>query len=1080
MINFIVGSACTGKTYTTIKRVALESQKGKVFLIVPEQFSFETERAVIKLSDANIDNIKILSFSRLLDDAYETMGRGRVNCISDFEKIVLTKRALLAVSDKLSVFSRFTNYKDFPQNLYKTIRDLKMSGISEVELLNTAEIIGGSCGAKLKEISLVMSAYNALLDERFIDSADSLTKLADILNDVKLFAESHVFFDSFTGFTGQQFKVISKIMSQADDVTFSFSTNEPENLELGLFYNINNAIEKIKSIARSRGINSFNTFKLTKRHYSNDGMRSIERLMSDDYNGESFLSNGNVDVIACENKRAEALAAATIIRKEVAKNGYRFKDFIVVARNAKDYAAYIDKQCKNNNIACFMDKHVILTDTPLGIYISTLLQTVSLPTTENILRLLKLKLNSLSEDELSSLEDYVYIWDIKGSDWSNDWDMSLKGLEADFESEQNLKRLSDINTSRQQIYDMLNNFRTKFKGCATNRATALYNHLIECKIDKHLEELCDRFKENGDSAYSSLLKQSWDYVISVLDSVVRALPDSEITAEEFADAFEIAAAEAKISNIPQMLDEVTFGAADRIRPSKPKISIILGANQGIFPQISDDTGILSRSDKEKLNTFGILLDDDALKGAVEENFLVYSMLCCPVDKVYVLYSRRNDNYDELEPSAFVSKILAGFDDVSLKNFELSSYGEFVPQTEKAAFSELGGIKGRSFYEIKAALSDNQDYKGRLDMLGSDTFKASFNIDSEISAGLFGDKIHMSATKFDTYHRCSLSYFLKSGLRAKKLERAELNVLQRGTITHYVLENLINKHHEKLADCSNMQISAETDALISEYFSHIKGADKLKTSRFLYLLEKISSSVKQIALHIADELRQSEFVPKYCELTIGENSDVPQLVIALDDGAKVVLDGKIDRVDVYKNNIRVVDYKTGKMTFELSDTLLGLNMQMLLYLYTFVKNGSHLVDSPKPAGILYMPAKVSADTKSLKMNGLISKDEDVRFAMEKENKGVYVPKYTEKSNEYADGELFELVFSKIDSLMKKMGEEIRKGNFSANPTDSINMDACAYCDFASVCRSSDIKHNCAQKYNNSQILEILREGETNGI
>ena len=1080
MINFIVGSACTGKTYTTIKRVALESQKGKVFLIVPEQFSFETERAIIKQPDANIENIKILSFSRLLDEAYEAMGRGRVNCISDFEKIVLTKRALLAVSDRLSVFTRFINYKDFSQNLYKTIRDLKMSGIPEEELFKTAEIIGGTCGAKLKEIGLVMSAYNALLDERFIDSADSLTKLADILNDTPLFSGTHVFFDSFTGFTGQQFKVISKIISQADDVTFSFSSNEPENLELGLFYNINNAIRKIKSIAHSRGINTFNTIKLTKRYYSNDGMRSLEQLMSDDYNGESLSSLGNVNVIACENKRAEALAAATIIRNEVANNGYRFKDFIVVARNAQDYAAYIDKQCKNNNIACFMDKHVILTDTPLGIYISTLLQTVSSPSTENILRLLKLKLNNLSEDELSSLEDYVYIWDIKGSGWSNDWDMSVNGLEADFESEQNIKRLSDINRTRQQIYDMLNSFRTKFKGSAKNRATALYNHLIECQIDKHLEILYDHFKKNGDSAYSSLLKQSWDYAVAVLDSVVRALPDSEITAEEFADAFEIAAAQAKISNIPQMLDEVTFGSADRIRPSKPKVSIILGANQGVFPQISDDTGILSRSDKEKLNAFGILLDDDALKGAVEENFLVYSMLCCPVDKVYVLYSRRNDNCDELEPSAFVSKILGEFEDVNLKNFELSSSGEFVPQTEKAAFSELGAIKGRSFYEIKAALSDNKDYKNRLDMLGSDTYKASFKIDSEISAGLFGDKIHMSATKFDTYHRCSLSYFLKSGLKAKKLERAELNVLQRGTITHFVLENLINKYHEKLADLSNMQISAETDALISEYFSHIKGSDKLMTPRFLYLLEKISSSVKQIALHIADELRQSDFIPKYCELTIGENSDVPQLVITLDDGAKVVLDGKIDRVDVYNNNIRVVDYKTGKMTFELSDTLVGLNMQMLLYLYTFVKNGSHLVDSPKPAGILYMPAKVSADTKSLKMNGLISNDEDVRFAMEKENKGVYIPKYTEKSNDYADEELFELVFSKIDSLMKRMGEEIRKGNFSANPTDSINMDACAYCDFASVCRSSDIKHNCAQKYTNSQILEILREGETNGI
>ena len=65
-------------------------------------------------------------------------------------------------------------------------------------------------------------------------------------------------------------------------------------------------------------------------------------------------------------------------------------------------------------------------------------------------------------------------------------------------------------------------------------------------------------------------------------------------------------------------------------------------------------------------------------------------------------------------------------------------------------------------------------------------------------------------------------------------------------------------------------------------------------------------------------------------------------------------GTIDRVDAYHRSegtyVRVVDYKTGKKEFRLSDVLHGLNMQMLVYLAALVENGQVL-----PAGILYMPA-----------------------------------------------------------------------------------------------------------------------------
>ena len=78
-------------------------------------------------------------------------------------------------------------------------------------------------------------------------------------------------------------------------------------------------------------------------YYSNSGMCELEKLMYS--SAENCKSNGNISVISCENTRQEALAAANIIRREVKNNGYRFKDFIVVARNANDYDDNVLRQC---------------------------------------------------------------------------------------------------------------------------------------------------------------------------------------------------------------------------------------------------------------------------------------------------------------------------------------------------------------------------------------------------------------------------------------------------------------------------------------------------------------------------------------------------------------------------------------------------------------------------------------------------------------------------------------------------------------------------------------------------------------
>lgn len=1074
MIEFLLGRACTGKTFEIVKRAAAVSRESKTILIVPEQFTFETERAIVKMSEANQENISVYSFSRLFDAVLSYCGFGYANCITDFEKIIILKKAILSCSDELKVFSRYTKHKDFIKTLSETINDIKLSSYCSGDLNRVADEIGGVCGAKLHDISLVMSTYDAIISNKFIDTTDRLTKLYNLLADSDYFKDTVVLFDSFTGFTGQQYAIIERIIDKAKDVIFSFCTDIPSDNTLGVFYNINCSVNKICSIARSRGESNIVFTELSKNYYSNEAMSALEKFMSG-REVKYLASDNNIRVLSCKNLREEAVAAANIIRREVAENEYRYKDFIVVSRDAETYKNHLMRQCEANDIACFMDKSEPLLSTPISLYVQYLLEIAKASTTENILKLLKLHLNEFSDNEISELENYTYIWDIKASDWNNRWELSVNGLQTEEDNQYDAERLNNINITREKIINMINKFKKSYVGAPKNRATAIYVHLTEQHIDKALSKLCDYFENDGNFAYSSLLKQAWDSVIGVLDSMVRALDECDITSDDFLDSYILAAEVALISNTPQMLDEVSFGSADRIRPSKPKIAIILGCNQGVFPKITGQGGILGNRDIEKLAKHGIVIDDH-IKGAVEENYLVYSMLCCAVDKVYLLYSSNSFNGDRLEHSSFVKQILDRFDDINIEQFSLASSGQFKPLTAKSAFKEIGSVDSSSFIDIIRSLESIELYSERLKKITNTTVSSDFIISGETAKRLFGSQISLSATKFETYHKCSLSYLLKNGFKIQKLRKSDLNVLQRGTIVHFVLEYIVNKYKSELSKLSKTQISAEVDLLIHQYIASVKGSEMIMSARFAFLLDKISASIKEIVYHISEEFAQSGFRPEFCELKIGKNGDIPQIEYTLSDGSVFCLEGKIDRVDVYKNFVRVVDYKTGKMTFTLSDTLVGLNMQMLLYLYAFIKNGNCLVENPRPAGILYMPAKNAKDKKSLKMNGLITDSEDIAYAMEKQNEGAYVPKYSETAPEYVDEELFSLIFNKLDELITDMGENIINGKFYANPTDGLETTACSYCDFAAICRSRKKEHNSVIKLSNDEIKKILKGGD----
>ena len=76
-----------------------------------------------------------------------------------------------------------------------------------------------------------------------------------------------------------------------------------------------------------------------------------------------------------------------------------------------------------------------------------------------------------------------------------------------------------------------------------------------------------------------------------------------------------------------------------------------------------------------------------------------------------------------------------------------------------------------------------------------------------------------------------------------------------------------------------------------------------------------------------------------------------LPLELENGEKVYLEGKIDRVDMLemgsKRYARVIDYKSGNTTLNLEDVYYGLRLQLFLYLDAVLSMRQAL-----PAGVFY--------------------------------------------------------------------------------------------------------------------------------
>ena len=720
--------------------------------------------------------------------------------------------------------------------------------------------------------------------------------------------------------------------------------------------------------------------------------------------------------------------------------------------------------------------------------------------TESLLEMLKTGVSGFAPEEIAALENYAYLWRISGAPWREEFFRHPRGFGQEF-TEEDRRALEELNGLRRRLVGPLERFAARTKDATgAELAQAVYLLLNAYGMEESLPAYCLALEKVGEDALAQKQLRVWDLLMEILDQMRAILGDKPVTRERFFQLLREVIAGEDVSEIPQTVDQVIFGTPEQVRQSSPRAAFLLGAVQGEFPLVPKAGGVFSDGERRELIALELPLGDPLEQRAMEERYLAYSVACAPSERLYVSWPRSADGEDK-EPGELVNALEGIFPQMRpLRDLP----AEYFANSREAAFSRMAARFTAGDGEAGAfrlLFEGDPEYRGRLEALERAAGQRPQRMeDAALARRLYGERPFLSPTQIEVFHQCRFQYFCRYGLRARERRPAEVDVLQYGTLMHYLFEKIFRQPAEVRARWTEEELLGQVRGLVKAYAQENLGGLELLSGREKYRLGRLAQSACKLILHVEEELAQSRFSPEHLEWGLGAGRDQPPLRI--ETGREVVtVGGTVDRIDVYQGEdgrryVRVIDFKTGRKDFRLADVLRGLNMQMLVYLAALVENGQEF-----PAGVLYMPAaepsvsvergagpeKVKAEEdRQLRMSGVVLSDGEIIRAMEDGAKGRFIPASLNRDGSLGrfssalDAGQLKTVLRYSKRLIAAMAQELLEGRVDASP-NLKNHSACRFCPYGPVCGQEYGEEDVTQDKTTPQealrqMEEALRKGE----
>lgn len=1124
-LQIIYGRSGCGKTQYIFNEISKNIDNGrKKYIITPEQFSFSAEKELLRsLEDEEqnsaVINAEVLTFARMAHRVSSEVGGSNKTVLSNCGKSMLIYSILSNKKNNLKFLGKSDSNIDM---VMTQITELKKHGVTLENLKTLMEQVGENdlyLENKLQDIYTVYSKFQEKIVNNYVDENDALTILEGQLDATDMFKNTEIYIDEFVGFTKQEYAIIAKLLKQASKVTITVTSNSMEKTDEAsndIFFSNKETIEKILRIAKETKTSVEEPVFLEKIYrFKSKELNHIERNL---YNFPYKKYDGNVENLSlflANNQYSEIEEVARRILELVRSKKFRYRDISVITKNIDVYSNLCKAIFKEYDIPVFIDEKRDLSQNILVKYLISILDIFARNWSyDSVFNYIKCGFLNITPSDIYLLENYALKWEIKGSKWYKaDWN---------FHDEDSTGKatIDHINELRREIVTPLVELKNNLSGNKTAKQISenLYNFLINNNIDKVLESKIKELNDMQKVDIAAEYETSWKIVMQVLDEIVLVFGDENITFESYMQILKTGLGESKLGTIPMAQDEVTVGDVDRSRSHKIKAVFIIGLNDGMFPSINKAEGFLNDDDREKIKQNGVELAKGTIDRIYEDNFNIYKAFTTAEERIFLSYSSSDMEGKSLRPSVLVSRIKKIFE--GLKETSDVIYRKSEISTKENTFKELlinlrefrdGNEIDTKWFDVYNLYNESEEWHEKLAsaVKALNYTNTAEEIKKENVEKMYGSTLKTSVSKLEQYSGCPFSYYLKYGLKLNDKETFNVEAVDTGSFMHDVIDNffgIIEERNINLKEITDEELEKIVAEIVSEKLKLDRNYIFTTTSKYKVLSNRLQKVVTMSVKYIVQSLKQSEFEVFGHELEFGGDGQYKPITVITEDGKKVEITGKIDRVDIMKNPdgtyVRIIDYKSSVKNIDLNQVFYGLQLQLLTYL-----NETCKVEDFIPAGVLYfnlINPTIGTDKnltdeeveekirQEFKMKGLILADMNIIKKMdtniENEPKGIskIIPATIKKDGEISDRgtsavtkEQFVYLQKYMEKIIKQISGEILQGNIEVKPyyNASTKKTPCEYCKYKSICRFDENTKNNEYKYisklNKDAVLEMIK-------
>ena len=1104
MLIFVLGTDIRKKRAWVDERVASRVSAGKAArLFVPEQENFSRDKSLMETRGVAAANLcRTTSFTHFCREYLEAHGQPVRGGADAAGETLLMSLALRGVSDELEIFRRHYRRPATVAQLLSFYKQMKNAGLTPADLEAASLRTGETLGKKAKELSLILSSFEGTLTGRFSDDADDVNAVARLVPGDASFAETELYFDDFRGFTAPQIRLILALLPLCENVYVSLVT-DPKSAPDGLHFA--HALKNRDRLLRGAAAAGVRVRELVlPAAEDGTGLSVLRRALFSETPREARPAPSDVILYEADNRFEECESIARTVRGMLLGETCRARDVAVLYRDDA-YAPLLASAFKKYGVPAYTDVRRSLFSFPL---VRGLLAGVEIAAggfdTETLLSYLKTGIAGVSLEDVSSLENYVYRWQIDGAKWERPFTGAPGGYGGRELTEDDLALLQKINAVRGAAVAPLQKLREALgNGSGKSDAAAVYYFLKEIRAGENFLKLAEELNASGEESEALLYAGVWDRAMAALDTLASSVGNADLSPAAFFELLSLLFTADTLGSVPAGVDKVQCGNVDRVRVTGAKAVFLPGFQEGVYPRHAS-RGVLTDRELRKLGEADFSLDSLPEDRYEEEKLVAFTALTCAEERLVLGRPLMRVTGETLEPSPFLTEVKALFEALPAVRASALPGGEHAG-TLSSALDALSLRFSENSVEAASLRSAVEQNGGKKALSALDSAKAGLpsGIGAEEGTALFGKDLYLSASKAEGYHKCPFAFFCRYGLGAEPVEVSRIDARINGLLVHEALEVILRKHlGENLALLTDETLLREIDEAVERYIeTSLSGRENL-SSAVLRSLERVKNDVFWILDVIRREFGSCLFTMIGMEVKIGDAvNGVPAYELSLPDGGRVIVTGSVDRVDAMsldgKTYLRVVDYKTGGKEFRLSDVFDGLNLQMLIYLFALL-GAKDRFPNALPAGILYVPAKTGAKTVERRadeeavirqrvangrMNGLILEDAEVIKGMETAARGIYIDALVADDGSLK-GKLLSLsgfgaLHRRVDRVLRETGEALHEGKTEAVPVDDGGAHSvCDYCPYAAVClKEADCEKRKTLSLSHADAVRKLGEEDT---